>query len=218
MTMDSHTTSAVDVSAFRKAMGSFPTGVTVVTVACGDGSMHGMTVNSFSSVSLNPMLVLVCLNGTSRAAGLIERAGTFSVNVLSAGQQDVSSWFADRHRPVGSAMFDGVPLESGVTGCPVLAGAAASFDCRLRQSYRAGDHLIVLGEVVALVHRPHLEPLVFHAGTYKSLEHESRPGCTAARRLARDLGVPGQRPPTGHCRVKPTQPLSPPRFLSKHAE
>lgn len=105
MTIDSRTASTVDVNAFRKAMGSFPTGVTLVTVACDDGTMHGVTVGN-------------------------------------------------QHRPPGSAMFDGVPLEPGVTGCPILAGAAASFDCRLRQSYHAGDHLIVLGEVVTLIHRP----------------------------------------------------------------
>ena len=160
----------VDASAFRQAMGSFPSGVTVVTVASDDGSMHGLTVNSFSSVSLDPMLVLVCLNEASRGVSLIERAGAFVVNVLSAGQQDISRWFADRYRPAGSTMFDGVPFDPGVTGCPVLAGAAASFDCRLRQLHRAGDHLIVLGEVVALVHRPALEPLIFHAGSYKSLK------------------------------------------------
>jgi flavin reductase (DIM6/NTAB) family NADH-FMN oxidoreductase RutF len=152
-------------------MGSFPTGVTVVTVASDDG-MHGITVNSFSSVSLDPMLVLVCLNEASRAVGLIERAGAFVVNVLSAEQQDVSRWFASQYRPPGSTMFDGVPFEPGVTGCPVLVGAAASFDCRLRQSHRAGDHLVVLGEVVALAHRPQLEPLIFHAGSYKSLAQE----------------------------------------------
>jgi flavin reductase len=161
--------STVDVSAFRRAMGSFPTGVTVVTVASGDGNMHGITVNSFSSVSLDPMLVLVCLHETSRGVDLIERTGAFVVNVLSAGQREVSRWFADRCRPVGSTMFDGVPFEPGVTGCPILVDATASFDCRLRQSHRAGDHLIVLGEVIALVHRPHLEPLIFHAGSYKSL-------------------------------------------------
>jgi flavin reductase len=192
--MDSHATSTVDVSAFRKAMSSFPTGVTVVTVASGDGTMHGVTVNSFSSVSLDPMLVLVCLNEASRAVGLIERAGAFGVNVLAAGQQDVSRWFANQNRPVGSAMFAGIPLDTGVTGCPVLAGAAASFDCRLRHSYRAGDHLIVLGEVVALLHRPQLEPLIFHAGTYKSLAPASRSGHTAGRRFARESSVPGQRP------------------------
>jgi flavin reductase (DIM6/NTAB) family NADH-FMN oxidoreductase RutF len=161
-----------DVSAFRQAMGSFPTGVTVVTVACDDGSMHGMTVNAFSSVSLDPMLVMVCLDETSRGLGLIERAGVFVVNVLSTGQRDVSRWFANRHRPVGSAMFDPVPFETGISGCPVLVEASASFDCRVRQSHRAGDHLIVLGEVVALVHRPQLEPLILHAGTYKALERE----------------------------------------------
>ena len=187
--------STVDVSAFRHAMGSFPTGVTVVTVASDDGNMYGMTVNSFSSVSLDPMLVLVCLNQTSRGAGLIERAGAFAVNVLSAGQQDISRWFANRHRPFGSAMFDGVPFEPGVTGCPVLVDATAAFDCRLRQSHRAGDHLIVLGEVVALEHRPQLEPLIFHGGTYKSLEHEPRPaGRTAARRFGRDSDISAQRP------------------------
>ena len=78
------------VGAFRQAMSSFATGVTVVTVACDDGTMHGMTVNSFSSVSLDPMLVLVCLNEASRGVGLIERAGAFAVNVLSAGQEDLS--------------------------------------------------------------------------------------------------------------------------------
>ena len=164
--------SPIRATAFRNAMSSFPTGVTVVTVASGDGDMHGMTVNSFSSVSLDPLLVLVCLNEASRGCGLIEHAGAFVVNVLAAGQQAVSRWFADRTRPAGSTMFDGIPFERGVTGCPVLAGTAASFDCRLRQSHRAGDHLIVLGEVVALVHRPQLEPLVFHAGTYKALDNE----------------------------------------------
>lgn len=185
--------STVDVSAFRMAMGSYPTGVTVVTVASDDGNAHGITVNSFSSVSLDPMLVLVCLHETSRGVDLIERARAFVVNVLSAGQQDVSCWFADRHRPADSAMFDGLPFESGVTGCPILIDATASFECRLWQSYRAGDHRIVLGEVVALVHHPQLQPLIFHDGMDKSLERESGPGRTA-RRFERDSGVPAQQP------------------------
>ena len=167
------TVSAPAVSAFRTAMGSFPTGVTVVTVAAGD-SMYGVTVNSFSSVSLDPMLVLVCLSENSRGVGLIERAAAFAVNVLSAGQRDVSVWFAHPNRPAGSVMFDGVPFEAGITGCPVLAGATASFECQLRQAYRSGDHVILLGEVVALVHRPGLEPLIFHDGTYWSSGHWQR--------------------------------------------
>lgn len=126
------------------------------------------------------MLVLVCLNEASRGVGLIKRARAFAVNVLSAGQQDISRWFASRYRPAGSTMFNGVPFEPGVTGCPVLVDATASFDCRLRQSHRAGDHLIVLGEVVALIHRPQLEPLIFHAGSYQPPGHEHR----SARRIA----------------------------------
>jgi flavin reductase (DIM6/NTAB) family NADH-FMN oxidoreductase RutF len=162
-------------SRFRTAMGSFATGVTVVTVAGDDGYPHGTTVNSFSSVSLDPALVLVCLTETSRGLDLIERAQAFAVNVLSAGQRDVSRWFANQQRPAGRAMFDGVPYATGVTGCPVLLDAAAWFDCRLRQLHRAGDHLIVLGEVVSLAHQPEAEPLVFHAGTYTALRREPLP-------------------------------------------
>ena len=112
------------------------------------------------------------------------RAEAFVVNVLSAGQEDVSRWFANRDRTAGSAMFDGVPFELGITGCPVLVDATVSFECQLRQSHRAGDHLIVLGEVVALIHRPQLEPLIFHTGRYKSLEHrplsEGSHNCTSS--------------------------------------
>jgi len=177
--------STIEMSAFRRAMGSFPTGVTVVTVAFDDSNMHGITVNSFSSVSLDPMLVLVCLNETSPAVSLIARAGAFVVNVLSAGQQDVSRWFANRYRPAGSAMFDGVPFEPGITGCPVLVDATASFECRLRQSHPAGDHLIVLGEVIALIHRPQLDPLIIHAGSCKPR--------VGARPTIRAINVPLQR-------------------------
>jgi flavin reductase (DIM6/NTAB) family NADH-FMN oxidoreductase RutF len=109
MTMDSHTALTVNASAFRKAMGSFPTGVTVVTVASDDGGMHGVTVNSFSSVSLDPLLVLVCLHEASRAVGQIERGGAFGVSVLSAGQQDISRWFANGHRPAARRCSTGCP-------------------------------------------------------------------------------------------------------------
>ena len=160
---------------FRKAMGSFATGVTIVTVASGDGNIHGMTVSSFSSVSLDPALVLVCLNETSRGLALIERSAAFAVNVLSAGQRHLSRWFANRQRPADSAMFHGVPFELGAAGCPVLLGAAAWFDCRLRELHRAGDHLIVLGEVAALGHHPEAAPLVLHNGKYKLLAREDAP-------------------------------------------
>lgn len=159
----------IDSTHFRDAMSSFATGVTVVTVGSPDGELHGMTVNAFSSVSLDPTLLLVCLTATSTGLSLIETAGAFSVNVLSSEQENLSRWFANKRRPADSSMFHGVPHVLGTTGCPVLSDAAASFDCLLHQLHRAGDHLIVVGQVVGLTHRPDLEPLVFHAGTYGSV-------------------------------------------------
>jgi 3-hydroxy-9,10-secoandrosta-1,3,5(10)-triene-9,17-dione monooxygenase reductase component len=163
---------SVDPLSFRRAMGSFATGVTIVTVRSIDGGLHGMTVNSFSSVSLDPMLVLVCLSESSRGLALIEKAGVFGVNVLSSRQTDVSRRFGNRHRTADSTMFDGIPIAVGATGCPALLEAAAVFDCRVDRLVPAGDHLIVIGEVVSLVHRSELEPLVFHAGAYRSLRRE----------------------------------------------
>ena len=196
MTTNPHTAPAAGKTAFRQAMSSFPTGITIVTVASSDGAMHGVTASSFSSVSLDPTLVLICLHQASRAAALIERTGAFTVNVLSAGQQHLSAWFANQHRPAGPAMFDGLTLQPGATGCPVLAGAAASFDCQLHHSYPAGDHQIMLGEVIALAHHPHLQPLIYHAGTCKPLKHQSRPDHTTAHHPSpgQDPGTPGQRP------------------------
>lgn len=152
---------------FRLAMSSFATGVTVVTVTAPDGSLYGMTVNSFSSVSLDPMLVLVSLNAASRGLELIEDSRTFTVNVLAREQEYLSRWFAGRQRPSDSTMFDGVPISLGATGCPVILDAAASFDCRVHQLVPAGDHVIVIGEVAALTHRTDADPLVFHGGDYR---------------------------------------------------
>ena len=162
----------VDPTVFRATMGAFATGVTIVTVRCGDDLTYGMTVNSFASVSLDPALVLVCLAGSGRGLDLIEDAGVFGINVLSREQEGVSRWFADRRRPADSTMFDGVAMELGATGCPRLIGAAAIFDCQVHRMFPAGDHRIVVGQVMALAHRPDSDPLVFHAGRYGSLDHD----------------------------------------------
>ena len=159
----------VDAATFRAAMSGFPTGVTVVTVASPDGGRYGMTVNAFASVSLEPPLVLICLAGTGRGHELIRDAGVFSVNVLGEEQDDLSRWFADRRRPMDSTMFAGVAVQLGATGCPVLIDAAASFDCCVHRVVEAGDHVVVLGRVVALRHRPERAPLVFHGGSYRSV-------------------------------------------------
>ncbi|MCW2701909.1 MAG: flavin reductase [Blastococcus sp.] len=160
---------------FRTAMAAFATGVTVVTTTAPDGERYGMTVNAFSSVSLDPLLLLVCLRADSRGLDLIHGSGVFTTNVLTEEQQDLSRWFADGRRPADSSVFDGIPVGLGATGCPVLLGAAASFDCRLHGLLVAGDHVVVTGSVVALTHRPDARPLLFHAGGYGSLAGEPAP-------------------------------------------
>lgn len=163
----------VDPAPFRVAMSAFATGVTVVTVCGRDGEAYGMTVNAFTSVSLAPPLVLVCLAGAGRGRELVDAAGVFSVNVLAEDQQELSLRFADRRRSRDATVFDDVATGSGATDCPNLAGAAATFDCRVQRIVEAGDHVIVVGEVVALKHRPELAPLVFHAGSYRSVAGEA---------------------------------------------
>jgi flavin reductase (DIM6/NTAB) family NADH-FMN oxidoreductase RutF len=160
----------MDPGSFRRAMSAFPTGVTVVTVAGPDRRPYGMTVNAFASVSLEPPLVLICLARSGRGQQLIGAIGAFGVNVLAEGQEELSRRFADRRRPMHA--FDDIAVQNGVTDCPVLLDAAASFDCRVHRIVDAGDHVVVLGEVLALRHRPELAPLVFHGGNYASLATE----------------------------------------------
>lgn len=175
MTVLSGCDAAPGVREFRTAMAAFATGVTVVTTTSPEGERYGMTVNAFSSVSLDPLLLLVCLGAESRGLALIQGSGGFTVNVLSEEQQDLSQRFADRSRPADSSVFDGVPVGRGATGCPVLLGAAASFDCRLHGLLGAGDHVVVTGSVVALTHRGGARPLLFHAGSYGRLAGEPAP-------------------------------------------
>jgi 3-hydroxy-9,10-secoandrosta-1,3,5(10)-triene-9,17-dione monooxygenase reductase component len=159
---------ALDTTSFRNTVGAFATGVTVLTTAV-DGELYGITANSFTSLSLDPMLVLVCLKDSSRALELFTRSQAFSVNVLALGQADLSCRFADRNRPTGAAAFDGVAISTGASGCPNILDCAAVLDCRVHQIYPGGDHVIVVGEVLAYGTRPELEPLVFHGGNYRPL-------------------------------------------------
>lgn len=162
--------SAIEPRGFRDTMGAFVTGVTVVTTAV-DDELYGMTVSAFSSLSLDPLLALVCLSNGSRGRQLIERSKVFSVNVLAADQAHLSRFFASRERPSGPNAFAGVPFVWGVTGCPVLRGAAAYIDCTVVEITEAGDHSIVIGEVVGLGSRPDAAPLLFHRGHYRLLAH-----------------------------------------------
>jgi flavin reductase len=151
---------------FRAAVGSFATGVTVVTTR-GEEHAYGMTANAFSSVSLDPPLVLVCVISPSEGSSEIQRNGCFAVNILAEEQEPISRYFASRDRPRGRDAFRDVSHRIGASGAPILDGAIAYLDCRLHETHPAGDHEILIGEVLELGASPDGEPLVFHGGQYK---------------------------------------------------
>jgi N-acetyl-1-D-myo-inositol-2-amino-2-deoxy-alpha-D-glucopyranoside deacetylase len=135
--------------AFRAAMGRFLTGVAVMTTEV-DGAPHGMTANAISSVSLTPPLVLVCVERTAHMADAVAAAGRFALSFLSEDQAALSDRFADPSRGEGEVEFAGVEYRTAATGARVLAGVTGFVDCRVASITVAGDHLIVVGEVVAL--------------------------------------------------------------------
>ncbi|WP_256104185.1 flavin reductase family protein [Streptomyces sp. ODS05-4] len=157
-----------DPARLRRALGAFATGVTVVTV--GGAAPRGMTANSFTSVSLDPALILFCVGNDAVMNGVLAEAETFAVSVLGAGQEDVARHFASRSRPPGAAQFDAVDwLPGPVAGAPLIAGAAAHFECARWRAYDGGDHTVHLGRVLALEELPGREPLVFHGGAFQGL-------------------------------------------------
>jgi flavin reductase len=151
---------------FRATVGSFATGVTVVTTR-GEEHAYGMTANAFSSVSLDPPLVLVCVISQSEGSEHIQRNGCFAVNVLAEEQEPISRYFASRDRPRGLDAFREVPHRIGATGSPILERALGYLDCRLQDTYPAGDHEIFIGEVLELGFSTDGSPLVFQGGQYK---------------------------------------------------
>lgn len=146
-------------------LGRFATGVTVVTV--GGAVPHCMTVNAFTSVSLDPPLVLVCIARDTVMLGRIRNAGRFAVCVLAAGQEDLARHFADRRRPMGAAQLEGVRLrDDGCTGAPLIHGALAWLECRLWRRYDGGDHDIVVGRLLSAWAEGNSDPLTFFGGWY----------------------------------------------------
>jgi len=152
---------AFDRREFRSALGSFATGVTVITARAADGSPVGLTANSFNSVSLDPPLVLWGLAKNARSMPVFADAEHWAVHVLSAEQEALSNAFAKS----GEDKFAGVELEAGHADLPLLTGCAARFQCKTRFCYEGGDHIIFVGEVVEFDRRD-ATPLVFHAGRY----------------------------------------------------
>jgi flavin reductase len=154
---------------FRSTVGAFATGVTVVTTR-GEEHAYGMTANAFSSVSLDPPLILVCVINPSEGAEHITHNGVFAVNILSVEQEPLSRYFASRDRPKGRDAFAAVPHRFAASGAPILEGSAAFLDCRLHATHEAGDHLIFIGEVLELEVNDGHEPLLFHGGGYRLLQ------------------------------------------------
>lgn len=149
---------------FRATLGAFATGITVITTR-GEDHAYGMTANAFSSVSLDPPLILICAKSGAEGSEHIERNGVFAVNILAADQEPLSRYFASKDRPRGRDAFRDVDHRTVVTGSPVLDGVIAYLDCRLHESRTVGDHEIFIGEVVAL-DSTEGEPLLFHGGGY----------------------------------------------------
>jgi flavin reductase (DIM6/NTAB) family NADH-FMN oxidoreductase RutF len=154
-----------DGNALRSVFGKFATGVTVV--AAGRDAPCGMTANSFTSVSIQPPMILVCVNRSAAIHEAVLECGSFAVSILSAHQEDVARYFANKSRPRGLAEFgsvDWTPAPS--TGSPVLDGAIAWMDCSLAEAYDGGDHVIFLGSVLDSGWGPEHDALLFFGGGF----------------------------------------------------
>ena len=147
---------------FRRALGMFATGVTIVTARDASGSCVGLTANSFNSVSLAPPLVLWSLSQRAGSRQVFAQGSHYAINILAADQHLLAERFASKV----ADRFDGVAFREGSSGAPILEGAAAVFECFNRSQYVEGDHIIFVGEVERCEHREGAQPLIFHGGRY----------------------------------------------------
>ncbi len=153
---------------FRKALGQFPTGVTVVTVEREPGLVHGMTANAFTSVSLHPMLILICVDHRAKLLPLLQKKKRFGISVLKDSQEAISEYFAKREQSAEAEQRLAVRYDWTPGGIPVLEGALLNLTCNLVGSHIAGDHTILIGEVeTAAIHDG--EPLLFFRGEYRAI-------------------------------------------------
>lgn len=162
---------AIDPRTFRQAAGQFATGVTVIALDV-EGSIRAMTANSFTSLSLDPPLVLFCVGKHTRAGQAVHAASGFSINILGEAQQDISTYFAGAWKNGPPPPFTFLDWE----GAPRLEGALASIGCQMHAIHEGGDHWIVVGRVVA-IHRPDSaeRPLMFFAGAYATMGEAETP-------------------------------------------
>jgi flavin reductase (DIM6/NTAB) family NADH-FMN oxidoreductase RutF len=156
---------SIDSQAFRRTVGQFVTGVTVIAADI-EGSVRGMTANAFTSLSLDPPLVLFCVAKKAHLGQVIHLASGFSVNILTQEHQSLSTYFAGGWKEPEPPPFSFEPWQGG----PKLAGISAALGCAVETIHEGGDHFIVVGRVLALYHRePPMAPLVFNAGRYAAL-------------------------------------------------
>lgn len=163
---------------FRRALSHFATGVTVVTTWTREGHPTGLTASAFTSVSLTPPLVLVCVAHASHSYPALHASGRFAVNILAAEQEAISRRFAiPPASDDGAEKFDGVAYKPGALGLPVLVDALASLECSTVHAYPGGDHTIFVGHVEAAACRaePGIEPLLYYRGRYGRLQPRDRP-------------------------------------------
>jgi flavin reductase (DIM6/NTAB) family NADH-FMN oxidoreductase RutF len=150
---------------FKAALGRFASGVTVVTTKDANGKLHGLTVSAFSSVSMNPPLILVCILKTTGSHSSFEESKAFVVNILDESQQQISNHFASHL----DDKFCGQHYQLNENGLPVLANCLASLECNLKHSYDGGDHTIFVGKIIRA--KSNLgKPLVYSQGNYRKLE------------------------------------------------
>jgi flavin reductase (DIM6/NTAB) family NADH-FMN oxidoreductase RutF len=151
-----------DAREFRNALGTFPTGVAVVTTRAPSGAFVGLTINSFSSLSLEPPLVLWALQLASPSLGAFDRARHFAVNILAEEQVELSRRFASQV----PNKFSDLEVHAGLEGLPLIAGCAARLECRAAARHNGGDHVLFIGQVERFEYDARKRPLVFYAGRY----------------------------------------------------
>jgi len=161
-------TPALTARQFRKALGHFATGVTVVTVESAPGQVRGMTANSFTSVSLDPMLILVCVEKNAKILPMVHKTKRFGVSVLKEGHEALSEYFSKGTPSAEAEERLSIHFRWTETGAPVLEGTLVQLSCEVRQVHLAGDHTIFIAEALeAEIHEG--KPLLFFGGEYRHL-------------------------------------------------
>lgn len=174
----------LDLKVLRSALGSFPTGVAIITTRGAGGEPVGLTCNSFNSVSLDPPLVSWGLRLASSNLEAFRRAAAFTVNILAEDQKDLSARFASRD---AGDKFRGIGWREGLGGTPVIEGCVASFQCEKFAEHVAGDHMLFLGKVMRFEHQGREDSLVFYKGAYMMVAQSLRELAASCRVDAADL-------------------------------